>query len=69
MIKQKFQIFVFMEKTVSAMNIVNEIEIDPEYKYMYNDLRKSINAHFYDKYYPYDDMKILYEKLGHLKIS
>ena len=68
MIKQKFQIFVFMEKTVSAMNIVDEIETDPEYKYMYNDIRKYINAHFYDKYYPYDDMKILYEKLGHLRI-
>lgn len=56
-----------MEKTISLMYFINEIEKDHKYKNMYNDLRKSNNnLYYYDKYFPYDDIKILRDKLGHL---
>jgi predicted unusual protein kinase regulating ubiquinone biosynthesis (AarF/ABC1/UbiB family) len=63
-----FRIIVHMEKILSVINITKDIEKQPEYKYMYNDLRKYPNSYYYDKYYPYDDVKILKDKLGHIII-
>ena len=52
------QLLVSMEKYLSVINIINQIETDNEYNYMYNDLRKSTTS-YYDKYFPYDDVKFL----------
>ena len=35
---------------------------------MYNDLRKYENSYYYDKYFPYDDVKILKDTLGHIPL-
>lgn len=67
--KQKFQMLAFMEKTVSAANIVNNLEKHLQYRYMYNDLRKSTYTYYLDKYFPYDDMKIIHDKFGHLVMN
>ena len=64
--KEFFQILTFTEKLLASINLINEIESYTEYKYMYNDLRKSTNAYYYDKYFPYDDVKILRDTVGHL---
>jgi predicted unusual protein kinase regulating ubiquinone biosynthesis (AarF/ABC1/UbiB family) len=63
-----FRIIVHMEKILSVINITKDIEKQPEYKYMYNDLRKYENSYYYDKYYPYDDVKIVKDTLGHIII-
>jgi predicted unusual protein kinase regulating ubiquinone biosynthesis (AarF/ABC1/UbiB family) len=67
--KSLFQTIAFTEKTIILMNMMNELESESEYTYMYNDLRKSTVRYYYDKYLPYDDIKILKDKLGHLVVK
>ncbi len=47
----------------------NELEQDPEYRYMYNDARINNLLYYYDKYFPYDDIQILRDKLGHFIVK
>ena len=67
--KQYFQILVHMEKLIPIMNIINQIETDNEYRYMCNDLRKTTVSYYYDKYFPYDDVKIICDRMGHLTVK
>ena len=67
--KQYFQILVHMEKLIPIINIINQIETDNEYRYMCNDLRKTTVYYYYDKYFPYDDVKIICDRMGHLTVK
>ena len=62
------RILYHMEKLISTINVQLNIEKQPEYKYMWNDLRKYQNSYYYDKYFPYDDVKLLKDTLGHIII-
>ena len=66
--KELFQTLIFMEKCIPLVNMNNKIETETDYKYMYNDYRKLTIENYYDKYFPYDDVKILRDTLGHLII-
>ena len=63
-----FRIIFHMEKILLVINLTKDVEKQHEYKYMYNDLRKYENSYYYDKYFPYDDVKILKDTLGHIII-
>jgi predicted unusual protein kinase regulating ubiquinone biosynthesis (AarF/ABC1/UbiB family) len=60
-----FKIVVHSEKYVANNVIVNNLEKDTECRYMYDDLRKSTNKYYYDKYFPFDDVQILVKNIGH----
>jgi predicted unusual protein kinase regulating ubiquinone biosynthesis (AarF/ABC1/UbiB family) len=61
-----FQTLIWMERFISVIDLQNYIDNNPEYRYMYNDYRASTTSYYYDKYFPYDDIRILRDKLGHL---
>ena len=66
--KELFHTLIFMEKSIPVINMINKIEAGTDYNYMYNDYRKLTIVNYYDKYFPYDDIKILRDTLGHLII-
>jgi predicted unusual protein kinase regulating ubiquinone biosynthesis (AarF/ABC1/UbiB family) len=56
--KSKFQCMMVSEKTVASSDLLLELEKDKEYQYL-KDSAKVSRAHYYDTYFPYDDMKLL----------
>jgi hypothetical protein len=61
--KEIFHTCVITEKTLTIMNIRDELENKPEYSYMCDILKSNNYTYFYDTYYPYDDFKIIREKM------
>ncbi len=60
-----FKLMVHSEKYEANNVILNILEKDSEYRYMYDDFRKSTNKYYYDKYFPFDDIQILVKNIGH----
>ena len=60
-----FKLLVHSEKYEANNVILNNFEKDIDYRYMYDDVRKSTNKYYYDKYFPFDDMQILSHNIGH----
>jgi predicted unusual protein kinase regulating ubiquinone biosynthesis (AarF/ABC1/UbiB family) len=60
-----FKLLVHSEKYEANNVIMNNLEKDTECRYMYDDLRKSTNKYYYDKYFPFDDVQILTKNIGH----
>jgi predicted unusual protein kinase regulating ubiquinone biosynthesis (AarF/ABC1/UbiB family) len=58
-------ILLHAEKYTANNQIIYELIQDEQYHYMYDDLRKSNNKYYYDKYYPFDDIQILTKNIGH----
>ena len=54
------------EKTITLFSLLNTLERDYEYKYMYQYLRNTNYSAYMDKYFPYDDCQLVKELLGHL---
>ena len=63
--KHIFKLFTQSEKYCANNIILHNLEKDPEYRYMYDDLRKSTHKYYYDKYFHFDDIEILTRNTGH----
>ena len=54
------------EKLLVLFDLMNKLEHEYEYKYMYQYLRNTNYSAYIDKYFPYDDLIIIKECVGHL---
>ena len=59
------KIIIQSEKYETNNVILNNLEKYQEYRYIYDDLRKSTHKYYYDKYFPFDDIQILPRNTGH----
>ncbi len=46
------------EKTCASSDLLFELEMDKEYQYLKDDIKKN-RVNYYETYFPYDDLKIL----------
>jgi predicted unusual protein kinase regulating ubiquinone biosynthesis (AarF/ABC1/UbiB family) len=55
------------EKLLGLFSLLNTLERDYEYNYMYKYIRNTNYSAYIDKYFPYDDCQLIKEQFGHLK--